>query len=74
MDLGHVGENIYLASTSIGLGTCGIGACVTRICNEMFELEGKNEFIIYAQPIGKVNKEDFVKEKSFYEFVEKEGL
>lgn len=28
----------------------------------------------YAQPIGKVNKEDFVKEKSFYEFVEKEGL
>ena len=34
----------------------------------------KNEFIIYAQPIGKVNKEDFVKEKSFYEFVEKEGL
>ena len=74
VDLGHVGENIYLASTSIGLGTCGIGACVTRICDEMFELEGKNEFIIYAQPIGKVNKEDFVKEKSFYEFVEKEGL
>ena len=26
VDLGHVGENIYLASTSIGLGTCGIGA------------------------------------------------
>ena len=74
VDLGHVGENIYLASTSIGLGTCGIGACVTRICDEMFELEGENEFIIYAQPIGKVNKEDFVKEKSFYEFVEKEGL
>lgn len=47
---------------------------MTRICDEMFELEGKNEFIIYAQPIGKVNKEDFVKEKSFYEFVEKEGL
>lgn len=74
VDLGHVGENIYLASTSIGLGTCGIGACVTRICDEMFELEGENEFIIYAQPIGKVNKEDFVEEKSFYEFVEKEGL
>lgn len=50
VDLGHVGENIYLASTSIGLGTCGIGACVTSICDEMFELEGENEFIIYAQP------------------------
>ena len=66
VDLGHVGENIYLASTSIGLGTCGIGACVTRICDEMFELEGENEFIIYAHPVGKVNKEDFVKENSFY--------
>ena len=40
----------------------------------MFELEGENEFIIYAQLVGKVNKEDFVKEKSFYEFVEKEDL
>lgn len=48
--------------------------CVTRICDEMFELEGENEFIIYAHPVGKVNKEDFVKENSFYEFVEKEGL
>lgn len=65
VDLGHVGENIYLASTSIGLGTCGIGACVTSICDEMFELDGENEFIMYAQPVGKVNKEDFVKE-SYY--------
>ena len=40
----------------------------------MFELNGQDEFILYAQPIGKVKKEDFVKEKSFYEFVEKEGL
>ena len=74
VDLGHVGENIYLASTSIGLGTCGIGACVTSICDEMFELDGENEFILYSQPVGKVNSEDFAKEKSFYEFVEKEGL
>ena len=74
VDLGHVGENIYLASTSIGLGTCGIGACVTSICDEMFELDGENEFILYSQPVGKVNPEDFAKEKSFYEFVEKEGL
>ena len=74
VDLGHVGENIYLASTSIGLGTCGIGACVTSICDEMFELDGENEFILYSQPVGKGNPEDFAKEKSFYEFVEKEGL
>lgn len=74
VDLGHIGENIYLASTSVGLGTCGIGACVTSICDKMFELNGQDEFILYAQPIGKVKKEDFVKEKSFYEFVEKEGL
>jgi hypothetical protein len=40
----------------------------------MFELDGENEFILYSQPVGKVNPEDFAKEKSFYEFVEKEGL
>ena len=74
VDLGHVGENIYLASTSIDLGTCGIGACVTTICDEMFELDGENEFIIYSQTVGKVDRKDFLKEKSFYEFVEKEGL
>ena len=74
VDLGHIGENIYLASTSIGLGTCGIGVCVTSICDAVFELDGEEEFILYAQPIGKVKKEDFTKEKSFYEFVEKEGL
>lgn len=74
VDLGHVGENIYLASTSIDLGTCGIGACATTICDEMFELGGENEFIIYSQTVGKVDRKDFLKEKSFYEFVEKEGL
>lgn len=47
---------------------------MTSICDEMFELDGENEFIIYSQPVGKVNLEDFAKEKSFYEFVEKEGL
>ena len=58
VDLGHIGENIYLASTSVGLETCGIGACVTSICDKMFELNGQDEFILYAQPIGKVKKED----------------
>ena len=48
--------------------------CVTSICDAIFELDGEEEFILYAQPIGKVKKEDFTKEKSFYEFVEKEGL
>lgn len=74
VDLGHVGENIYLASTSISLGTCGIGACVTHICDEMFELDGEKEFIIYAQTVGKISSQDEAKEKSFYHFVEKEGL
>lgn len=40
----------------------------------MFELDGENEFIIYSQTVGKVDRKDFLKEKSFYEFVEKEGL
>ncbi|MFR8332456.1 MAG: nitroreductase family protein [Oscillospiraceae bacterium] len=36
VDVGHVGQNLYLACTGLGLGTCGIGAfshaCRNRVC------------------------------------------
>ena len=73
MDAGHVTENLYLACASIGLGTCAIGG-VDAICDEVFRLDGKEEFMFYCQSVGTIKQQDEYKEKEFYRFVEEEGL
>lgn len=73
MDAGHVTENLYLACASLDLGTCAIGG-VTPICDEVFELDGKEEFMFYSQPVGTIKQQDEYKEKEYYKFVEEEGL
>lgn len=54
-DIGHVGENLYLACTSINLGTCGVGAYLQKECDAFCELDGEEEFIIYTAPVGKIS-------------------
>ena len=73
-DMGHVGENLYLACTALGLGTCGIGAYDQKLCDKTFQLDGEEEFTLYTQSVGTVKDEDEGKEKAFYSFVEKQGL
>jgi len=74
IDAGHITENLYLASTSIHLGGCAIGAVVDSVANEAFGLDGIEEFIIYAHPIGTVSVSDKEKEQDFYAFVKEQGL
>ena len=45
-DMGHVGENLYLACTALGLGTCGIGAYDQKLCDKTFQLDGEEEFTL----------------------------
>lgn len=52
VDVGHVGENLYLAATALGLGTCGIGAYDQTICDETFRFDTNEEFTIYSATIG----------------------
>lgn len=73
-DMGHVGENLYLACTALGLGTCGIGAYDQKLCDKTFRLDGEEEFTVYSQSVGTVKEEDAAKEKAFYSFVEEQGL
>ena len=73
-DMGHVGENLYLACTALGLGTCGIGAYDQKLCDKTFQLDGEEEFTLYTQSVGTVKDEDEGKEKAFYSFVEEQGL
>ena len=57
-DIGHVGENLYLACESIGLGTCGVGAYLQEEIDEFCGLDGNEEFIVYSAPVGKVLNEN----------------
>jgi SagB-type dehydrogenase family enzyme len=74
MDAGHVTENLYLAAESIGLGGCAIAAVEPEPANKAFGLDGKEESIFYAMPVGTVKKENIREEAAFYAFVEEEGL
>ena len=74
VDAGHVGENLYLACASQGLGTCGLRAFRHELCCELFGLDGEEEFIVYAAPVGTVRPEDTAQEMAFYQFVEDENL
>ncbi len=73
-DIGHVGENLYLACTALGLGTCGIGAYDQKLCDTTFQLDGDEEFTLYTQTVGTVQEKDESAEKAFYSFVEEQGL
>ena len=74
IDLGHVGENLYLAAEALNHGTCGIGAFSQEVCDRILKLDGENEFTVYVQPVGKVADEDENEESEFYSFVKEEGL
>lgn len=74
IDAGHVGQNLYLACTGLGLGTCGIGAFRHERCNEVFGLDGEGEYVVYTAPVGTVRDTDKAEEAAFYRFVEEQGL
>ena len=74
IDSGHITENLYLASNALNLGGCAIGAVDGKYCDPIFELDGVNESIFYAHPVGTISEEDIEKEKDFYAFVKEEGL
>lgn len=71
-DLGHVGENVYLACSALGLGTCGVGACEYEECDKLFKLNTEEEFTIYSQTIGTVDEKTALKEEDLYAFLKTE--
>lgn len=75
MDAGHITENLYLACSALGtLGTCALGSLEPALANELFGLDGEEEFIFYAAPVGGIDPDDREAEDAFYAFVQQEGL
>ncbi|MGB3975071.1 MAG: SagB/ThcOx family dehydrogenase [bacterium] len=54
LDAGHVCQNLYLACEAIGCGTCAVGSYHQEKTDAFLGLDGKEEFVIYLAPVGKV--------------------
>jgi len=53
-DSGHLCQNLYLACESINCGTCAVGAYDQKLTDKLLGLDGKDEFVIYMAPVGRV--------------------
>jgi SagB-type dehydrogenase family enzyme len=55
IDVGHVCQNLYLACEAIDSGTCAIGAFDQEKIDKLINVDGKDEFVIYLAPVGKIS-------------------
>lgn len=53
LDAGHVCQNLYLAAEALGCGVCAIAAYDDDLTNQVFGLDGENQFIVYLASLGK---------------------
>ncbi len=54
LDAGHICQNLYLAVTALGLGTCAIGAYDQEAMDTLLNLDGTDEYVVYLAPVGKI--------------------
>lgn len=52
MDVGHMAQNLALAATSLGLGSCQIGAVFDDEVNDILGLDGLDESVLYMSSVG----------------------
>lgn len=52
LDAGHIAQNLALASESLGLGSCQIGAIYDDELNELLSLDSEQESVIYLSTVG----------------------
>ncbi len=54
LDTAHIAENLMLAATALGLGTCGIGAIYDDEVNALLDVDGEAETSLYLCAVGKI--------------------
>lgn len=52
LDAGHLVQNVYLAATALGLPVCSIGGFFDDEFNELLDIDGVNEAVVYAVVVG----------------------
>lgn len=53
IEAGHVCQNLYLACTALGAGTCAIAAYDQPACDRLLGVDGDEEFTVYIATVGK---------------------
>lgn len=56
LDAGHLAQNMYLAANALNFGCCGVGGFADNKFNQLLDLQGQGEQIIYLLGIGKTKK------------------
>ena len=54
MDVGHIGQNLYLAATAMDLGCCTVGAFYDEEVDRIIGVDGKEEVSVYLGAIGHI--------------------
>jgi len=54
LDAGHVCQNLYLACSAVGCGTCAVAAYHQEMMDRLLGVDGEEEFTLYLAPVGKV--------------------
>ena len=52
MDAGHICQNILLAAEALGLGACPVAAFFDDDLNDLLQLDGEGESVIYLAAVG----------------------
>lgn len=51
-EAGHMGQNFYLVATALDLGACALGGYVDDKINQLLDIDGVKETVIYALALG----------------------
>jgi SagB-type dehydrogenase family enzyme len=54
MDVGHIGQTLYLAATALDMGCCAVGAFFDEEVDRVIGVDGKNEISVYVGAVGRV--------------------
>ena len=55
MDAGILGQRLYLGSTALGLGCCGIGAFYVHEARSLLDLND-DSYLLYLVAVGRIKK------------------
>lgn len=54
LEAGHIGQNVYLVATSMGMGACAVGAFNDDAVNALVGVDGVDEAALYMLAVGAV--------------------
>jgi len=55
MDVGHIGQNLYLAASALNLGCCTVGAFFDEEVDAIVGVDGREEISVYMGAVGKTD-------------------